>query len=45
MHEDEKTELAAAAERMDITKQKEHLLVSVEPSKQVTDKSKIRLGG
>lgn len=46
MKEDEKTALAAAADRMDVTKQKEHIAVTVEPvKKQATDTTRIKLGG
>lgn len=48
MHENEKTELAAAADRMDVTKQKEHIAVTVEPVKKqaaAADATRIKLGG
>lgn len=46
MKDDEKAALAAAADRMDVTKQKEHIAVTVEPvKKQATDTTRIKLGG
>lgn len=48
MKDDEKAALAAAADRMDVTKQKEHIAVTVEPVKKqaaAADATRIKLGG